>query len=141
MTANPALSSWQHVTLSTLAEMSNLLRDLIAEIRQHGFTEKEAFGIRLSLEEAIVNAIKHGNRQDITKSVYIRFQANARHFMIEIRDEGKGFDADAIPDPLEPKNLERPGGRGVFLMRNYMSWVQFNDVGNCVTLCKVRGQG
>ena len=140
MTGNPPLSLWQHANLNTLTEVSDLLRFLIVELRSHGFTEKETFGIRLSVEEAIVNAVKHGNRQDVAKTVHIRFQANASQFMIEIRDEGKGFDPEAVPDPLAPDNLERPGGRGVFLMRHYMSWVQFNDLGNFVTLCKVRGQ-
>lgn len=141
MPANSALPSWQHAKLHTLAEMPDLLRILIAALREQGFTERECFGIRLSLEEAIVNAVKHGNRQDGTKAVHIRFQNTPGQFMIEIRDEGKGFDPEAVPDPLAPNNLERPGGRGVFLMRHYMSWVQFNDAGNCVTLCKVRGQG
>ena len=139
MTGNPSHFNWQHLSLSTLAEMAHLLRAIIGELRAHGFTEAETFGIRLSLEEAIVNAVKHGNRQDSAKCVHIRFQASACQFMIEIRDEGKGFDPEAVPDPLAPGNLERPGGRGVFLMRHYMSWVQFNEAGNCVTLCKVRG--
>jgi serine/threonine-protein kinase RsbW len=60
--------------------------------------------------------------------------------LVEIRDEGPGFDPDGLPDPLAPQNLERPGGRGVFLIRQYMTWVQFNETGNAVTLCKVKGQ-
>ena len=99
------------------------------------------FGIRLALEEALVNAVKHGNRSDASKIVRVHYQICEEQFLIEIRDEGAGFDPDGVPDPLSPANLERPGGRGVFLIRHYMSWVQYNEVGNAVTLCKVRSAG
>jgi len=58
--------------------------------------------------------------------------------LLVIEDEGLGFEPDELPDPLAPENLERACGRGVFLMRHYMTWVRFNDRGNCVTLCKRR---
>ena len=54
------------------------------------------------------------------------------------KPEFRGFDPDGVPDPLAPGNLERPGGRGIFLMRHYMSWVQYNEIGNCVVMCKAR---
>ena len=101
-----------------------------------GYAERELFGIRLALEEAIVNALKHGNRNDPGKAVRVRYQMSPMQFLIEVKDEGRGFDPEGLPDPLSPENLERPGGRGVFLMRHYMSWVQYNENGNIVTLCK-----
>ena len=138
MTGDPGLAGWQQLSIHTLAEIGCLLHRLLDDLRPLGYAEKELFGIRLALEEALVNAIKHGNNQDAAKTVRIRFQAGPKQFMIEIQDEGTGFDPEALPDPLAPGNLEAPGGRGVFLMRHYMSWVQFNEVGNCVVLCKVR---
>ena len=66
------------------------------------------------------------------------FQISPRQLLVEIRDQGPGFDPDGLPDPLAPENLERPGGRGVFLIRQYMTWVQYNETGNGVTLCKVK---
>jgi serine/threonine-protein kinase RsbW len=130
---------FQQAEVRTVVEATCLLRRLIDELRSSGYPEKELFGIRLALEEALVNAIKHGNRSDPSKRVQVRYQADAVQFLIEIRDEGRGFDPDGLPDPLSPENIERPGGRGVFLMRHYMSWVQYNETGNAVTLCKVRG--
>jgi serine/threonine-protein kinase RsbW len=70
--------------------------------------------------------------------VRVRYQVNAEQFLVEIEDEGPGFDPEGVADPLAPENLERPGGRGVFLMRHYMTWVSFNERGNCVTMCRRR---
>jgi serine/threonine-protein kinase RsbW len=138
MTENAGCFGWQQIGIHTLPEVQGLINRLLDDIIPLGFTDKERFGIRLSLEEAIVNAVKHGNRNDPTKIVYARYQITNTQFLIEIQDEGSGFDPEGVPDPLNPENLERPGGRGVFLMRHYMSWVQYNETGNCVTLCKVR---
>jgi len=138
MTGNPGPAGWHEIGIHTLAQMQDLVNRLLCAIQPLEFTDKEVFGIRLALEEALVNAVKHGNKQDPTKTVHVRFQITSQHFLIEIRDEGRGFDPEAVPDPLDPENLERPGGRGVFLMRHYMSWVQYNETGNCVTLCKVK---
>ncbi len=138
MTSNPGFAGWQQVGIRSLAEVQGIIGRLLDELTPIGFADKELFGIRLALEEALVNAVKHGNRQDPSKSVRIRYQIGSKEFLIEIKDEGRGFDPEAVPDPLNPENLERPGGRGVFLMRHYMSWVQYNEAGNCVMLCKVR---
>jgi serine/threonine-protein kinase RsbW len=101
-----------------------------------GYGERDIFGVRLSLEEAVVNAIRHGHRGDTSKAVAVRFFVDAAQVFAEVADEGPGFDPALVPDPLAPENLERPSGRGVFLMRHYMTSVQFNERGNCVTLCK-----
>ncbi len=139
MTGDPALSGWQQqVGVRCLADTRCMINRVLDELRPLGYTEKELFGIRLATEEALVNAIRHGNREDPAKTVHVRYFLSVQQFMIEIQDEGNGFDPDGIPDPLAPDNLERPGGRGVFLMRHYMSWVQYNETGNCVVLCKVR---
>jgi serine/threonine-protein kinase RsbW len=138
MTGNPGFAGWQKVGIRSLAEMQELIGRLLDELDPIGFADKELFGIRLALEEALVNAVKHGNRQDPAKTVGIRYQITSKEFLIEIEDEGRGFDPEGVPDPLNPENLERPGGRGVFLMRHYMSWVQYNEAGNCVTLCRVK---
>src|ERR1700721_1717672 len=121
MNVNHGPASWHQVEIHTLAETSSLLRRLVDELRPLGYAEKELFGVHLALEEALVNAIKHGNRNDPGKTVRVRYQAQANQFLIEIQDEGRGFDPEGLPDPLAPENLERPGGRGVFLMRHYMS--------------------
>ena len=88
--------------------------------------------------QALVNAIKHGNQYDTNKRVHVVCKISRSRVRIEITDEGNGFNLQCIPDPTEDENLEKPSGRGIMLMRNYMSLVQYNDVGNCVVMEKLR---
>lgn len=111
---------------------------LLDKLKQHGFPEKVVFGIKLALEEAIVNAIKHGNQMDRNKKVHVSYTINNEHFLIQIRDEGPGFCPDEIPDPTSPENLERPCGRGLFLMKAYMTDCEFLPPGNICRMRRVR---
>src|SRR5579872_639465 len=138
ITANLNPVAWQRHCVRSLMEMPDLLRRILEQLEDLGYAKKELFGIRMALEEAIVNAVKHGNRGDASKFVRIRYQACEEQFTVEIEDEGAGFCVDTVPNPLSPENVERPGGRGVFLIEHYMTWVQYNDAGNCVTMCKIR---
>ncbi len=112
-------------------EIENLLTSL-------QYTEKEIFSVRLALEEALVNAIKHGNQMDRGKKVRIAYRVAAERFDILIADEGPGFDPGEVPDPTAPENLERPCGRGLMLMRHYMTVVDYNPQGNAVSMSKLR---
>jgi serine/threonine-protein kinase RsbW len=103
-----------------------------------GYPEKDLFRLRLALEEALVNAVKHGNRGDPAKQVRVRYQVTRERTLAEVEDEGEGFDPGQVHDPLAPENLERPGGRGLLLMRSFMTWCRFHGRGNRVTLCKDR---
>jgi serine/threonine-protein kinase RsbW len=103
--------------------------------------EQELFGIRLALEEALVNAIKHGNGMDRSKKVHVLYALHADRFEIHVTDEGSGFDPSDVPDPTAVENLERPCGRGLMLMRHYMTEVVFNDRGNSVRMSKVLRNG
>jgi len=105
-------------------------------------TDQELFAVRLALEEALVNAIKHGNQLDRSKKVAISYRFLPGRFEIRISDEGPGFDPADVPDPTAVENLERPCGRGLMLMRHYMTEVAYNDRGNSVVMAKVfRGNG
>ena len=125
-------------TLHVAAEIVPMIEEIAATLDEVGYSSKEIFGIRLALEEALVNAIKHGHKGDPSKEVHLRYQVTRDRFIAEIEDEGPGFDPDAVPDPLAPENLECPCGRGLVLMRHYMTWVRFNKAGNRVTLCRLR---
>jgi serine/threonine-protein kinase RsbW len=138
MEAGQNSTAWHAMTLHTANEVTCCVNRLIDALEPHGYGERELFGVRLALEEAIVNAVKHGNRNDSSKAVRVRYQTTEQQFLVEVQDEGPGFDPEGVPDPLAPENLERPGGRGVFLMRHYMTWVSFNERGNCVTMCRRR---
>jgi serine/threonine-protein kinase RsbW len=108
------------------------------QLRSNRFEDREIFTIKLALEEALVNAIKHGNQMDRSKKVHIDFHVNPERFDIRIVDEGAGFALEDVPDPMDPENLERPCGRGLLLMRHYMTEVTFHPPGNRVTMSKVR---
>jgi serine/threonine-protein kinase RsbW len=128
----------QQLTLHCISEVTGCINGMLEALKPLGFSERDLFGIRLAVEEALVNAIRHGHRNDTSKTVSVRYETSAQQFLIEVQDEGPGFDPDSVADPLAPENLERPGGRGVFLMRHYMTWVSFNERGNCVTMCRHR---
>lgn len=100
----------------------------------------DVMGVRLALEEVLMNAIKHGNKMDPAKVVRIQYEVTAEQVAIEIEDQGDGFCPENLPDPTLPENLERPGGRGVFLIQKFMSSVEYNLRGNLVRMKKVRSQ-
>jgi serine/threonine-protein kinase RsbW len=115
------------------------VRDCVVEAMiTREYSEAEVFGVRLALEEALVNAVKHGNRNDPTKWVWASWHVGPRRVLVEIEDDGDGFEPRAVPDPCAPEYLERSCGRGLLLMRTYMSWVRYNSRGNRVTMIKRR---
>jgi serine/threonine-protein kinase RsbW len=107
-------------------------------LKEHQYCEKDIFSVRLAVEEALINAIKHGNQMDRNKKVHVSFQVRAEHIEIVVDDEGPGFDPNDVPDPTAPENLERCCGRGLMLMRHYMTEVAYNRRGNSVRMSKQR---
>ncbi len=120
------------------AEARRLQDDIEHQLRSHAYSDHEIFSIKLAVEEALVNAIKHGNRMDPAKRVRVAYRVNAQRFDIHIADEGPGFDPADVPDPTQAENLERPCGRGLMLMRHYMSEVVFTERGSTVSMSKLR---
>ena len=100
----------------------------------------EVFSIKLALEEALINAIKHGNQMDQSKKVHVHYRVSPDRFEVRVSDEGPGFDPSDVPDPTAVENLERPCGRGLMLMRHYMNDVAYTGRGNCVTMSKLFGK-
>lgn len=129
---------WDHTIPSDPAEARRVQEQIEDLLKAQEFAEKDIFSIRLALEEALVNAIKHGNAMDRSKKVHIAFRVERERFDIRITDEGRGFDPADVPDPTAFENLERPCGRGLMLMRHYMTEVEYNERGNSVRMCKVR---
>jgi serine/threonine-protein kinase RsbW len=128
----------EFVIPSDPAEACRVQEQIERLLVSHRFDEREIFGIKLALEEALVNAIKHGNRSDRSKRVHIRYQVQSHRFDMDICDEGHGFDPASVPDPCADENLERPSGRGLLLMRHYMTNVTYHPPGNRLSMCKVR---
>jgi serine/threonine-protein kinase RsbW len=127
-----------HVIPSDQDEARKIQLEIERQLTLLAYTDKEIFAIKLALEEAVVNAIKHGNQMDRGKRVRIAYRVHAERFDALIADEGAGFDPNEVPDPTAPENLERPCGRGLMLIRHYMTEVTYNDRGNLVRMSKVR---
>jgi serine/threonine-protein kinase RsbW len=103
-----------------------------------GFSSRDRFAVRLALEEALVNGLKHGNGNDPGKEVRCWWTVSPSGFKAVVEDEGPGFDRRRVPDCRADENLARPSGRGLLLMRSAMTWVRLNRRGNRVTLYKRR---
>ena len=136
MSAKP--SSVDLVIPSDLGEVRRVQNDVKEALAAAHFDEKELFSVELALEEALVNAIKHGNQLQPEKKVRIRYAVNDKRFDIRIEDEGEGFCPDEVPDPTLPENICRPCGRGLLMIRNFMSSVEYHGRGNVVTMSKLR---
>jgi serine/threonine-protein kinase RsbW len=94
--------------------------------RDIGLDEDSIHWVGVAIRECVINAIKHGNQHDISKRVFVEFATALRgvpEMIIRVRDQGQGFDPDAIADPLAPENLLKGSGRGIFLIRNFMDEV------------------
>lgn len=125
---------------SDTAQGQRIQSDIVELAQACEFSEPELFAIRLAVEEALVNAIKHGNGSDPSKKVRIEYEIGPERVRIRIEDEGPGFDPKDVPDPTDPEFLERPSGRGLMLMRHYMTHVEFSQRGNCVEMLKRKGE-
>ena len=110
---------------------------IMAEVGLAGFSSREEFGIRLSVDEAVTNAIKHGNKLSPDKTVRIDFQRTDAGIRVEIEDQGSGFRPEDVPDCTKDENLESPNGRGLMLMREFMTRIEFSPKGNRVVLEKL----
>lgn len=123
---------------SDTSEGQKIQLRIIDLLKDNDYSDRDLFGMRLALEEALVNAIKHGNKLSATKEVNVICEVHENHVKVVITDEGKGFKLQDIPDPTEEENLEKPCGRGIMLMKAYMTSVEYNAQGNSVTFIKNR---
>ncbi len=121
---------------STFREAKLPEGEILKHVRAHGFCEEAIFAIKLALEEAMTNAVKHGNAGDASKDITVRFAVNAERAVIIVRDEGVGFEPESVPDPTTADRLSLPNGRGIMLMNAYMDDVQYRNNGREVYLVK-----
>ena len=124
---------------SDLGEARRIQTVIEEALQASSYSEHDIFSIKLALEEALVNAIKHGNQMDPDKRVVVSYQVTSDRFDIRITDEGSGFNPEDVPDPTAPENLERPCGRGLLLIRGFMTEVMYHGRGNSVSMSKVKG--
>ncbi len=117
---------WVEIRIGSALEYLDLvqtLSDCLTEFM--GFDEDTAHWIGMSVRESVTNAIQHGNKLDPAKRVDIRFEVAPDHLEITVKDEGNGFQVDKLPNPLDPENLLKPSGRGIFYIRSFMDEVEF----------------
>ena len=113
---------------------------ILKELKRCDFSEQSIFAVKLALEEALSNAVKHGNKCDCSKTVTVRYAVTEERAVVIIRDEGPGFIPDDVPDPTTPDRLPLPNGRGIMLVCAYMDEVQYRDHGREIYFVKYRKQ-
>lgn len=129
------MSKKKHLSLNSSTEEVYKLEDFVGQLQQWADFDDDIYGnIMLTLSEAVSNAIIHGNKENPAKKVKVSAWLNGGSIKISIKDEGEGFDPDALPDPLKTENLLKEGGRGVFLMEQYADNVEYSKQGNNLTL-------
>ncbi len=124
---------------SDLGEVRLLQDRLETALATVGWNESEQFAVKLAVEEAAVNAIKHGNEMDPDKRVKVGYTVTDKQFDIRIEDEGPGFNPADVPDPTTDEGRERPCGRGLLLINGFMDEVKYHGRGNIVIMMKRRG--
>jgi serine/threonine-protein kinase RsbW len=123
------------IEFASKGENITIIERLIDELCEKYKIQEEHYGnILIALTEAVNNAIYHGNKQDPDKKVILKYQADEDEFRFVIEDEGPGFDFENVPDPTSPENIEKPNGRGVFLMRHLSDEIAFEDDGRIVEM-------
>jgi serine/threonine-protein kinase RsbW len=129
---------WVQFRLSAGCEVRPVLERMTAWMEAEGYPPSDCAGMRVALEEAVANALRHGNRYDPAKRVRVGLRVNASEVLAEVEDEGPGFDPASVPDLTAPQNRDQPSGRGLLLMRHNTTWLRFHGRGNLVTLCRSR---
>ncbi len=125
----------QKLKIESSADNLRLVERLIEDVCEIYNVSEDNFGnILIAVTEAVNNAISHGNKNNPAKSVQIGFENMEKKLTFSVSDEGSGFDYNGLPDPTDPKNIDKVNGRGVFLMKHLADKVEFNDNGKEVHL-------
>jgi len=124
-----------HIQIPSLSDNIRMIESFIDNARERFHLEDDIYGnIMIAVTEAVNNAIKHGNKGDKNKNVSLTLSLDNSTISFKIEDEGTGFDYSNLPDPTSPENIEKPGGRGIFLMKHLSDDVTFKNGGNVVLL-------
>lgn len=121
---------------SDFAESRDASDKIMEEVERLGYAPASVFAIKLAVEEAVINAIKHGNKYDLGKKVHIEAQISPEQAEISVEDEGPGFERCCVPDPRRDENLRKCSGRGILLIEAYMSSVSWSNRGRRITMIR-----
>ena len=123
------------IQVPSLSENIRMIESFIDNAKERFHLDDDIYGnIMIAVTEAVNNAIKHGNSNDKSKNVLLSLSMQESMIKFVVKDEGTGFDYGNLPDPTAPENLEKPGGRGIFLMKHLSDEVEFKDQGRVVEL-------
>jgi serine/threonine-protein kinase RsbW len=123
------------VQIPSIADNIRMIESFIDNAKERFHLNEDIYGnIMIAVTEAVNNAIKHGNKSDSSKNVFLSLSLDENLLRFIIKDEGFGFDFHSLPDPTAPENIDKPGGRGIFLMRHLSDDVNFKDNGRVVEL-------
>ena len=117
--------------LDKIHEVESLVDKVSAEL---GLREDHYGNVLIAVTEAVNNAIIHGNKYSEEKSVLISVKKGEKEIVFTVSDKGNGFDFNNLPDPTAPENIEKPDGRGIFLMKNLSDGVEFDNAGSTVRI-------
>lgn len=115
-----------------------VIEELMGALDACGWEGRDVFHIQMAIEEAVVNAIEHGNKRNPKKEVHVVFKVARDRTELEVTDQGDGFDHHNVADPTEDDRVDQPRGRGVMLIRELMSEARYNPKGNSVWMLKLR---
>lgn len=125
-----------NIQIPSLSDNIRIVESFIDNAREKFNLNDDIYGnIMIAVTESVNNAIKHGNKNDKGKNVSLSLQLNDDVIRFIVEDEGQGFDYLNLPDPTAPENIDKPGGRGIFLMKHLSDEVNFSDNGRVVELC------
>ena len=136
--ASEAPISCSIVVESKPSAVVEVCREILSRLEANSFGKDDIFAVHLTLEEAFLNAVKHGNKMDPAKKVKIDYSMDSNKVEISITDEGNGFEPDSVADPRFGEGLYEPGGRGLLLMNSYMDTVKYNQRGNSVYMVRYK---
>lgn len=122
---------------SVFGEGRDLIDSILAVMTEMGWNDRDVFAVNMALEESFTNAIEHGNHCNPEKRFHVVCRVSKELVFISVGDEGKGFQRDLVPNPLEEDNIDSPSGRGVLLISGFMSRVWYNEAGNEIFMEKV----
>lgn len=123
------------IEIPSLTENIRMIESFIDNAKEKYHLNDDIYGnIMIAVTEAVNNAIKHGNQNNSAKNVALSLSFDENLIKFKVEDEGNGFEYENLPDPTAPENLEKPGGRGIFLMKHLADEVAFFDKGKVVEL-------
>lgn len=123
------------IQIPSLSENIRIIESFIDNAKEKYSLDDDIYGnIMIAVTESVNNAILHGNKKDSRKNVTLRLVLDNSQIKFIVSDQGQGFDFHSLPDPTSPENLNKPGGRGIFLMRHLCDEVHFNDDGRQVEM-------